>query len=180
MLFAFGDDRVGRQRPIGVQPQMKFHRSLRQAELGPIKHRGAEIDPRGMQAQPGVLETEFLLLSGFWLPGRQGLTLRQQLLKHRAMQLPRTMLIGVGQGGARRSRGQPQMTEFPFAGRQAPINFAQRLGVSQLTEEHGDELAPASETTSVRPCRYCWRTRRTAARPNPKNSEISRVLLPRS
>src|SRR6266576_1649452 len=91
---------------------MQLHRSFRLAELGPIKHGGAEID-------------------------------------HRGIQLPRSMLIGVGQSGARRSRGQPQMTKFPFAGSQSPTNFAPRLGVPQLTEEHGDELAPASETSSM-------------------------------
>jgi hypothetical protein len=41
------------------------------------------------------------------------------------------------------------MTKFPFTGSQSPTNFAQRLGVPQLTEEHGDELAPASETSSM-------------------------------
>src|SRR5256885_9854844 len=42
---------------------------------------------RSIQAQQRVLETELPLLSGFWLAGHQELALRQQLLKHRAMQL---------------------------------------------------------------------------------------------
>jgi len=67
-------------------------------------------------------------------------------------QRARPMFIGVGQGGARRSRGQPQMTKFPFAGGQSSTNLAQRLGVPQLTEEHGDELAPAGETSSMTLC----------------------------
>jgi hypothetical protein len=41
------------------------------------------------------------------------------------------------------------MTKFPFAGSQSSTNFGQRLGVPQLTEEHGDELAPAGETSSM-------------------------------
>jgi hypothetical protein len=147
MLFALRNHREGRQIAIVVSNECS-HRSFRQAEFA-IKHRGAEIDHRGIQAQQRVLETELPLLSGFWLAGHQDLALRQQLLEHRALQLPRPMLIGVGQGGARRSRGQPQMTKFPFAGSQTPTNFAQRLGVPQLTEEHGDELAPASETSSM-------------------------------
>jgi len=108
MLFSLGDHREGRQIAIVVQQQMKFHRSLRQAELGPIKHGGAEIDHRGIQAQQRILETELPLLSGFWLAGHQHLALGQQLLKHGALQLPGPMLIGVGQGGARRSRGSPR------------------------------------------------------------------------
>jgi len=96
MLFALRDHCEGRQIAIVVQQQMKFHRSLCAAELGPIKHGGAEIDHRGIQAQQRILETELSLLSGFWLAGHQHLALRQQLLKHRALQLPRPMLIGVG------------------------------------------------------------------------------------
>jgi len=60
--------------------------------------------PSNAKNQQRVLETELPLFSGFWLAGHQDQALRQQLLKHRAMQLPRPMLIGVGQGGARRSR----------------------------------------------------------------------------
>jgi hypothetical protein len=44
------------------------------------------------------------------------------------------------------------MTKFPFAGSQSSTNLAQRLGVPQLTEEHGDELAPARETSSMTLC----------------------------
>jgi hypothetical protein len=89
----------------------------------------------------------FFLVPG--LIGRQGLALRQQLLKHRPLQLPRPMLISVGQRGASRSRGQTQMTQFPFTGSQASTDFTQGLGVSQLAKKHGDELAPTAEATSV-------------------------------
>ena len=146
MLFALRDHREGRQIAIVVQQQMKFRRSLGQAELQTSWRR--DRSP-WHPSSAGDLETELPLLSGFWLAGHQDLALRQQLLKHGAMQPPRPMLIGVGQGGARRSRGQPQMTKFPFAGSQSSTNFAQRLGVPQLTEEHGDELAPAGETSSM-------------------------------
>jgi hypothetical protein len=44
------------------------------------------------------------------------------------------------------------MTKFPFAGSQSSTNFAQRLRVPQLTEEHGDELTPAGETSSMTLC----------------------------
>jgi hypothetical protein len=41
------------------------------------------------------------------------------------------------------------MTKFSFAGGQSSANFAQGLGVSQLTKQHSDELAPTTETTSM-------------------------------
>jgi hypothetical protein len=41
------------------------------------------------------------------------------------------------------------MPKFSFAGGQASADFAQRLSVSQLAKEHGDELAPTAETTSM-------------------------------
>ena len=93
MLFAFRDDRVGRQIAIVVQQQMKFHRSLREAELGPIKHGGAEIDHRGVQARRRILRTDFLffLVSGSLATNS---VTSQQLFKHGAMQLRRPMLIG--------------------------------------------------------------------------------------
>jgi hypothetical protein len=41
------------------------------------------------------------------------------------------------------------MTKFSLAGGQAAANFAQRLGVSQLAKEHGDELPPTTETSRM-------------------------------
>src|SRR5665811_1795754 len=118
-------------------------------KLRPIKHRGAKIDHRGVQTQQRVLKSELPLFSSSWLASSQGLTLRQQLVKHRLAQLPRPMFIGVGQSGASRSRGQTQMTKFSLTGGQAATNFAQRLGMSHLAKEHGDELTPTTEASGM-------------------------------
>jgi hypothetical protein len=83
------------------------------------------------------------------LAGRQALALGQQLLKDRLLQLPRPMFVGVGQRGASRSRGQTQVPKFPFTRGQASADFTQGLGVPQLTKKHGNELAPATETTGM-------------------------------
>src|SRR5437016_5768242 len=136
---------------------MQLHRSFGQAKLGPIKHRGAEIDHRGIQAQQGILESEFPLLPRSWLAGRQALALGQQLLKDRLLQLPRPMFVGVGQRGASRSRWQTQVPKFPFTRGQASADFTQGLGVPQLTKKHGNELTPATETTGRRSA-SCRRT----------------------
>jgi hypothetical protein len=41
------------------------------------------------------------------------------------------------------------MAKFSFAGGQSSTYFAQRLGMSQLAKEHGDELPPTTETAGV-------------------------------
>src|SRR5258708_14607098 len=136
MLFPFGDHREGRQIAIVVQQQMQLHRSFGQAKLGPIKHGGAEIDDRGVQAQQGILESELPLLPRSWLAGRQDLALRQQLLKDRLLQLPRPMFVGVGQRGASRSRWQTQVPKFSFTRGQASADFTQDRKSTRLNSSH--------------------------------------------
>src|SRR5258707_6477376 len=157
MLFALRNHREGGQIAIVVQQQMQLHQSFGEAKLGPIKHRGAKIDHRGIQAQQRILESELSLLSRSWLAGRQDLALRQQLLKHRALQLPRPMFVGVGQRGASRSGGQTQMPKFPFTRGQASADFTQGLGVSQLTKEIAMNWP---QLLKPRACHsaWCWRT----------------------
>jgi hypothetical protein len=41
------------------------------------------------------------------------------------------------------------MTKFPLAGGQSSTYFAQRLGMSHLAKEHGDEWPPATETSGA-------------------------------
>jgi hypothetical protein len=41
------------------------------------------------------------------------------------------------------------MYQPPQAAAQAVADFAQRIGASQLTEQHGDELRPAGKTFGV-------------------------------
>src|ERR1017187_1456002 len=75
--------------------------------------------------------------------------LAQRLLEHRLVQLPRPMLIGVGQGGSLGCHRHPQMLQLPLATRQAVANLAQRMRLSQLAKQHGHELAPTGETPRV-------------------------------
>ena len=56
---------------------------------------------RTFDAHQLVLETEFSLLPGSRLSGRQDLALGQQLFKHRALQPPRPMFVGITGAGAR-------------------------------------------------------------------------------
>ena len=41
------------------------------------------------------------------------------------------------------------MPQLAFTGRQSAANFAQRLGASQLAEQHGDELSPTAEAARM-------------------------------
>jgi hypothetical protein len=41
------------------------------------------------------------------------------------------------------------MTKLSLASGQASANFAQRLGMTQLAKEHGDELPPTTETPGM-------------------------------
>src|ERR1039457_7048429 len=79
----------------------------------------------------------------------QFLAFAQRLLEHRLVQLPRPMLIGVGQGGSPGCHRHPQMLQLPLATRQAAANLAQRMRLSQLAKQHGPELAPTGETPRV-------------------------------
>ena len=57
----------------------------------------------------------------------------------------RTVFVGIGPGRAARLPENPHMHQPPQAATQAIADLAQRIGVSQLTEQHGDELRPASK-----------------------------------
>ena len=59
------------------------------------------------------------------------------------------MLVGIGQGGAARRPGDSHMYQPSQAAAQAIADLAQRIGASQLTEQHGDELRPAGEALGV-------------------------------
>jgi hypothetical protein len=142
MSFSLGDDHHGGQVAVVVQQAMKLDRPLGAPELGPVEERRAQVDHRRVQADELVLEAE--------LPPalRQGLAAQEQRLEHRPVELPRTMLVRVGQGRTIR-RGDAQMLELALAAAQSPADLPQRVGAPQLAEQHGHELAPAREAPGV-------------------------------
>jgi len=116
--------------------------ALGAAELGPVEHGGTQVDHRRVQADQLVLEPELAA------PGDLGLAAAEQRLEHRAVELPRPMLVGVGQ---RRARGglDAQVLELALATAQAAADLPQRMGTSELAEQHRHELTPAGEATGV-------------------------------
>ena len=59
------------------------------------------------------------------------------------------MFVGIGQSGAARRSGNSDVDQTPQAAAQAIADFAQRIGASQLAEQHGDELRPAGKALGV-------------------------------
>src|SRR6202011_822406 len=59
------------------------------------------------------------------------------------------MLVGIGQGRFARCPLQSQVLQFPHRCAQSATNLTQRLGPPQVAEQHGDELAPALESTGM-------------------------------
>src|SRR5215469_4341795 len=91
-----------------------------------------------------MLETELPLVARCFPPA-----VLQQIVEHRSVQLPRAVLVGIGQGGALGRFVHSQMPQFPFAGGQTPRDFAQALRMSELAEQHGDQLGPAAEAAGM-------------------------------
>src|SRR5215831_11789047 len=91
-----------------------------------------------------MLETELPLVARCFPPA-----VLQQIVEHRSVQLPRAVLVGIGQRGALGRFVHSQMPQFPFAGGQTPRDFAQALRMSELAEQHGDQLGPAAEAAGM-------------------------------
>ena len=62
------------------------------------------------------------------------------------------MFVGIGQGRAARRPDNPYMYQPPQAAAQAVADLAQRIGASELTEQHGDELRPTGKAFSGTLC----------------------------
>ncbi|HUI06582.1 MAG TPA: hypothetical protein VL486_06215 [Verrucomicrobiae bacterium] len=60
-------------------------------------------------------------------------------------QLPRSVSVGVTQGGALRGGSYTQMLQLSLAAMQTLDNLAQALGLGQLAEQHRHELVPTTE-----------------------------------
>ena len=72
--------------------------------MRPVEHAGAQIDHGGVHADQLVLEAELAPPAG--VMGGHGTAFGQHLVEYVFIQLPRTVLIGVSQRGARGSLGQ--------------------------------------------------------------------------
>ncbi len=129
-----------------IQKQMQFHGPLRLAKLGPIKKARAKLDHRGVQAEKLVAESKLSIVE------TQLLTTAQKLVKHLLVQLPRPMLIGVGQRRSFRRPLEAQMLRFSKTTGQTATDLPQRMGLPQLAKSMAtnwsqqlNPLAPRSD-----------------------------------
>ena len=142
VALAVGDHDHAGQVAVVIEQAVQFDGALGAAELGPVEHGGAQVDDRRIQADELVFKPELAAA------GDLGLAAAEQGLEHGAVQLPRPMLVGVGQGRAGR-RLDPQVLELALATAQPPADLSQRVGAPELAEQHGHELAPAGEAARV-------------------------------
>lgn len=72
-----------------------------------------------------------------------------QARRVRVIDLPRAMLIGIGQGGSPGACIQPRMVQLSHTAGQAAAYLLQRLRLAQLTEQHARKLIPARKPFGV-------------------------------
>jgi hypothetical protein len=116
MPLSLGDDHHAGEVAVVVQQTVQFDGAFGPAELGPVEEGRAQVDDGGVQAHQLVLEPERPPALG------QGLTARQERLEHGAIELPRAMLVRIGQRGAARGR-DAQVLELALAAAQAPADL---------------------------------------------------------
>ena len=78
-----------------------------------------------------------------------GLARHDQLPEHVFVDLPRAVLVGVGQCRAGWRALNAQMPESALAGRQPSGDLAQRTGSTQMAEQHRNKLTPARHPLGV-------------------------------
>jgi hypothetical protein len=110
--------------------------------MGPVKHAQTQVDGGRIKADQFVLESELLS------PSSLNATAFQELKEDLLIELPGTMLVSIGQGGATGS-GDTQMFELPLTASQTPANLPKGMSSTQLAEEHGHKLSPTSKTSGM-------------------------------
>jgi hypothetical protein len=143
--LALGDDRVLGEQSVVVEEKMDFHGAFGGAVLGPVEDLGAEVNDGAVQTVEFAGDQQ----RGLGMGGEFGAEMVQQGEKEILIDLPGAVLIGVGQGGMFGGFGDAEMDQFAFAGLESFVDFAEALGLAELTEEHGDELVPTAETAGV-------------------------------
>lgn len=143
VLPRLGDTDVSRHIVVMIQQDMDLDPALGAAKARPGEQAEAEGNGRGVEAHELVLESEFSLsvLSEF-----AGVTeMLQERPEQALVECGRSVLIGVGESGALGAFGNPEMLELAKATGQSSANFPERVRMSEVAEEHGDKLRPATE-----------------------------------
>jgi len=121
---------------------MKLDGPFGSPELGPIKYFQAQIDGGRIHAD------QFVFKPKRCLPNNLDTTSFKELKEHLLIQLPGTVLIGIGQGGMAWS-SNTQMFQLSLTASKASANLTERMGAAQLAKQHGHKLSPTSKSFSM-------------------------------
>jgi hypothetical protein len=110
--------------------------------MSPVKETEGEIDDGRIQAD------EFVFKAELFLPDSLVLEAMEQNKEEFLIEGPGAVFVRVGEGGAI-GGGNAQVLQFALTTSEASGDLAEGMGSAQMTEEHGDELAPAGEPSGM-------------------------------
>ncbi len=95
-----------------IEQQVELDGALLTSEMSPVKQTQTHLYRAGIEAPQRIFKPEPSLLLN-----RKGIRLPEDLVEHRFKELPRPVLVGLGQGRSTRGFLQSQMGQFPQGGR---------------------------------------------------------------
>jgi len=110
--------------------------------MSPVKETDGEIDDGGIQAD------EFVFKAELFLPDSLVLKAMEKNQKEFLIEGPGAVFVRVSEGGAV-GGGNAQVFQFALTTSEASDDLPEGMGSAQMTEEHGDELAPAGEPSGM-------------------------------
>ena len=141
--FGLSDEHVARQVIVVIQQNVGLDAALGSAKLGPWEQLQAQRNGGRIEGKQLVLETELLLA----LP--QSLFVAEAVqsgVEQILVQLGGPVFVGVREGGFIRRLDDTKMHQFAQAAAQTVADFAERIGMGELAEQHRDQLGPAAKT----------------------------------
>jgi hypothetical protein len=126
-----------------VQQNVSLDAALGPAKLGPRKQLQAQRNGGRVKRQQLVLEAELLLAR------TQSFFVSEPLeggVKQILVQLRGPVFVGIREGGFVGGLADAEMNQLAQTTAQAVANLAQRISVSELAEQHRDQLRPAAKT----------------------------------
>ena len=125
-----------------IQKKMKLDGSLGPPEFGPIKDFQTQVDSGRIHGD------QFVFKPKRFLPDDLDTASFKEPKENLLIEIPWTVLIGIGQGGMARSR-DAQMSQLPLAASKTSANLTERMGTTQLAKQHGHKLTPAAKTFRI-------------------------------
>jgi hypothetical protein len=110
--------------------------------MSPVKETEGEIDEGGIQADEFVFKAELFLSDSLVLEAME------QNQEEFLIEGPGAVFVRIGEGGAV-GGGDAQVFQLALTTSETSDDFPEGMGSAQMTEEHGDELAPAGESSGM-------------------------------